>query len=619
MKVLISERISQHKFKTSEGYLICVDSVLARTGKQLYRKNEVFATDEDVEIEIDRRPEEVFSDATLSSFENKPLTLEHPERDVNISNFKELSVGFVRDIKSGTESGEPVMLGTLVITDEQAIADVESGKYTDLSCGYDCDIKDEANPQQRNIRGNHVALCEQGRAGIARIVDSVKDSSDEHLFVIGWVRRSSDKEESDDVYASNKQEAMAKLRKRYGKEVYQIFECRMIESEKKEMIDATSKFVIINGKDEFLSIGAKSWVTEESSKIKTFTSSDEAWEYVKQNANGKNIRVIKLDDSVKDSKLPRAERNKISNYLSMISTFTTRDIDITDIIRPLQGKGYKVTREKIDGWNKMSDGMMRKDYYFSIDGYDDKFMVSLYAKEGIFKVTEVNAYFNDSINDSVKDEQLLYPNGTAVNMDYLKKVKETAKTIRYKNLMWTDRNKMYIDVDKATGKATYNSGAHAGTMKFNDSEHAEDIVKAIADEKEAISHYDLMLESDLDEASRAIIEEIRDDEKEHLELLLKMNKSTTDSTSTYTVELYKTHFAEPLRKRFTNYEEAMQYAKSEQKNHQEIMILVSSANGPSVINSYDEGRWYKDSTKDSYSKIKKALGAIKQISAMRNK
>ncbi|MBP0990187.1 MAG: phosphatase PAP2 family protein [Oscillospiraceae bacterium] len=52
----------------------------------------------------------------------------------------------------------------------------ENGEHTELSCGYDCDIEDEEHPCQKNIRGNHVALCEQGRAGIARIVDSVNDS-----------------------------------------------------------------------------------------------------------------------------------------------------------------------------------------------------------------------------------------------------------------------------------------------------------------------------------------------------------------------------------------------------------------------------------------------------------
>ena len=175
MRFLSSERLSEHKYKTPEGYLICTDAILARTGKQTYRKNEVFAdSDDDSEIEVDRRPEDVFSDETLASFENKPITVEHPNRDVTAENHNELSVGFVRDVRRATRDGQDVMIGNLVITDADTIEEIENGEHCELSCGYDCDIEDEANPVQRNIRGNHVALCEHGRAGIARIVDSVK-------------------------------------------------------------------------------------------------------------------------------------------------------------------------------------------------------------------------------------------------------------------------------------------------------------------------------------------------------------------------------------------------------------------------------------------------------------
>lgn len=177
MKFLMQEKLSDHKYKDNNGYLICTDAILARTGKQTYRKNEVFAdSDDDSEIEVDRKYEEVFSPATLASFENKPVTWDHPDTDVNADNHNELAVGFVRDVREGSYNGEPVIMGTLVITDARAIEEIENGEHTDLSCGYDCDIVDEENPQQRNIRGNHVALCAQGRAGIARIVDSVKDS-----------------------------------------------------------------------------------------------------------------------------------------------------------------------------------------------------------------------------------------------------------------------------------------------------------------------------------------------------------------------------------------------------------------------------------------------------------
>ena len=176
LKILVAEKLSEHRYKTPEGYLICVDSILARTGKQTYNRSEIFGDSEnDGLVEVDRKAEEVFSPETMASFENKPICVEHPDVDVNSGNISEFAVGFVRDIHKGEYEGEPVMLGTLVITDAKTVEEIEEGKHTDLSCGYDCDIDDSENPQQRNIRGNHVALCEQGRAGIARIMDSIKD------------------------------------------------------------------------------------------------------------------------------------------------------------------------------------------------------------------------------------------------------------------------------------------------------------------------------------------------------------------------------------------------------------------------------------------------------------
>ena len=180
LKILVAEKLSQHRYKTPEGYLICVDSVLARTGKQTYRRNEIFADSEDDRlIEVDRKAEEVFSPETMASFENKPICVEHPDVDVTVDNISEFAVGFVRDIHKGEYEGEPVMLGTLVITDAKTIEEIENGEHTDLSCGYDCDIEDCDSPQQKHIRGNHIALCEHGRAGIAHIVDSVQRKNDE--------------------------------------------------------------------------------------------------------------------------------------------------------------------------------------------------------------------------------------------------------------------------------------------------------------------------------------------------------------------------------------------------------------------------------------------------------
>lgn len=178
MRFLVSEKLGPHKFKTPEGYLICTDAILSRTGKQEYKRCELFGDaceDPDELVQVDRTNDEVFSDKAMASFENKAICVEHPDVDVNAENHNDLSVGFVRDIHKGEYEGEPVMMGTLVITDKAAIDAVESGEYEELSCGYDCDVEDTKNPQQKNIRGNHVALCKQGRAGIARIIDSVDD------------------------------------------------------------------------------------------------------------------------------------------------------------------------------------------------------------------------------------------------------------------------------------------------------------------------------------------------------------------------------------------------------------------------------------------------------------
>ena len=179
MRFLVAEKLGPHKFKTPEGYLICTDAILSRTGKQEYKRCELFGDtceDPDKIVNVERTDDEVFSDKAMASFENKAVCIEHPDHDVNAENHNELAVGFVRDIHKGEDNGKPVMMGTLVITDKDAVEAVESGEYKELSCGYDCDIDDDGEPCQRNIRGNHVALCKHGRAGVARIVDSVDDA-----------------------------------------------------------------------------------------------------------------------------------------------------------------------------------------------------------------------------------------------------------------------------------------------------------------------------------------------------------------------------------------------------------------------------------------------------------
>lgn len=177
MKILITEKLSENKYIDNKGFLVCKDAIIARTGKQTYKMSDILDTDSDDEVDVDRPSTEVFSVETLASFENCPITYNHPSDFVSPENFNDLAIGFVRDVKKAVIDGREVVTASLVFTNKEAIEDITSGRIKELSCGYDCDIKMNDNGEyiQTNIRGNHIALCENGRAGIAMIRDSTKD------------------------------------------------------------------------------------------------------------------------------------------------------------------------------------------------------------------------------------------------------------------------------------------------------------------------------------------------------------------------------------------------------------------------------------------------------------
>ena len=77
-------KISDNLTKTPEGFLICHNVPIARTGQQLYLGSETPFKElpSNDTVKIVRHPEEVFSKATLASFEGKPVTDDHPLEDV---------------------------------------------------------------------------------------------------------------------------------------------------------------------------------------------------------------------------------------------------------------------------------------------------------------------------------------------------------------------------------------------------------------------------------------------------------------------------------------------------------------------------------------------------------
>lgn len=169
--------------KTEEGYLKG-RAVVTNTGVFVYSDGN---GGERREL---RLPEEVFSPEALDSLKMKPITYNHPPELVDVNNIKEYQIGYSGENPSsalGFDTDGYHVAIDLIITDKDVIDEVTSkgsldypikgqnGKKTALSCGYTCDLEDSAGVWcgqpydyiQRNIRYNHIALVDYGRAGDA--------------------------------------------------------------------------------------------------------------------------------------------------------------------------------------------------------------------------------------------------------------------------------------------------------------------------------------------------------------------------------------------------------------------------------------------------------------------
>lgn len=174
-------KISPNQLETDEGFLICRNVPIARTGDQQYLASEL-GLDGDKVVTVHRPEEEVFSEATIASFEGKPVTDNHPSELLDSSNVTIHSKGHAQNIRRGAGEWNDYLVGDLFVQDERLIEEVRNGKR-EVSCGYSVDYVDNGDGTytQRNIRGNHIAIVEEGRAGHkAAIMDSInKAKADE--------------------------------------------------------------------------------------------------------------------------------------------------------------------------------------------------------------------------------------------------------------------------------------------------------------------------------------------------------------------------------------------------------------------------------------------------------
>ena len=162
-------KISDNLTKTPEGFLICHNVPIARTGQQLYLGSETPFKElpSNDTVKIVRHPEEVFSKATLASFEGKPVTDDHPLEDVTPQNSRTYLKGICRDVRRGIGEYNDCIVADLMIYDPMLIDEITSKEKREVSCGYDCfwELGNDNTIIQKQIRGNHIAIVKNGRAG----------------------------------------------------------------------------------------------------------------------------------------------------------------------------------------------------------------------------------------------------------------------------------------------------------------------------------------------------------------------------------------------------------------------------------------------------------------------
>jgi hypothetical protein len=183
-------RLSPNIIRTSEGFIIATAQI-CRSGKQRYKRSEIDLTSgDDTTVDVYRPPSEVTSAATIASGEGKPLTLNHPSKFLTPDSWAWSAKGHMQHIRVGTpdpKTGDIPLVADVHIHDQGLIDRIAHG-VRDLSCGYNYElVEGDYGPEMRNIRINHLAVVESGRAGNARIVDSVDERTRKALDdVLNW-------------------------------------------------------------------------------------------------------------------------------------------------------------------------------------------------------------------------------------------------------------------------------------------------------------------------------------------------------------------------------------------------------------------------------------------------
>lgn len=169
-EIYTSDQLGPKQSLTPEGFLLCKDVPLARTGWMYYAAGEVpVEADPSGVIRVFRGKDELLRTETIASIVGKPVVNDHPDDDVVPDNWKEHTVGIALNVRAEEPADEPdvgLIVADLLVMDPAAIKAIKD-KKREISLGYDADYETTSPGlgKQTNILGNHIALVDKGRCG----------------------------------------------------------------------------------------------------------------------------------------------------------------------------------------------------------------------------------------------------------------------------------------------------------------------------------------------------------------------------------------------------------------------------------------------------------------------
>ena len=168
MRFYTTLKLGPNREMTPDGFTIFRNVSISRIGEQIYGPNEGTGIEpgDDGLVHIMRTPEEVFRQETMDSANGKSLVLLHPDEDVKPENWRQLTHGFMFNVRRGTGDQSDECVADVFVGSPEILREIDLGQR-EVSLGYDADYFQTApgHGEQRNIFINHIASVPSGRCG----------------------------------------------------------------------------------------------------------------------------------------------------------------------------------------------------------------------------------------------------------------------------------------------------------------------------------------------------------------------------------------------------------------------------------------------------------------------